>query len=607
MNKICFILGFYLIFSASLFSQNQKLSDSLKQVYDAKSNTIENLNILRLISQNETNQELKINYANELIHKASVDSLFDFLHSGFLQKGNALSNKGDYVEALESYFKSLNFANRIKNQKGIGSLMISIADTYSAMDDSKNAEIYYKNGIDILREVKDDIQLATALLNAGDEYFKTGQYDLALDYFKESGSIFKNMDYLIGTAYNLGNVGMVYAETGEDELAEQNISEAIEILESLQDYLPISVYLTYMADIYINKGDFDTALNYAEQSLSLAKAHKLKDQISEGNLKLAEINELVGDNDSSYKYFKEHIVYRDSVKNIEAVQAMANMRTDYEVSQKQIEVDLLNQKRKTQKIVVFSTLGALFLIGLLTLGLFKRNRYIQATNKIIENERNRSDKLLLNILPEETANELKENGKVKAQRFDSVTVLFSDFKGFTHYAEHLSPEDLVESVDYYFSMFDKILDKYNLEKIKTVGDAYMCAGGLNHHKGDHAQTMVKAAIEMIDFVNETKNSFIHLKAKFDIRIGINSGPVVAGVVGSKKFAYDIWGDTVNVASRMETNSESGKINISENTKILLNDTFVCSYRGNIEIKNRSAVNMYFVEPKLRAEEILETT
>ncbi len=172
--------------------------------------------------------------------------------------------------------------------------------------------------------------------------------------------------------------------------------------------------------------------------------------------------------------------------------------------------------------------------------------------------------------------------------------MFTDFKGFTHYAENLDPEELVESVGHYFSIFDDIMEKYGLEKIKTIGDSYMCAGGLHYHKADHATKMVQAAIEILDFVIETKKDSTKGQIHFDIRIGINTGPVVAGVVGSKKFSYDIWGDTVNVASRMESNSESGKINISENTYLLIKDSFDCEYRGEIKAKNKGMMKMYFV-------------
>ena len=252
----------------------------------------------------------------------------------------------------------------------------------------------------------------------------------------------------------------------------------------------------------------------------------------------------------------------------------------------------LNEKR--QKIVKYITFVIAGLILLLAIGLFKRYKYVRKTNRIIEEEKNRSENLLLNILPEETALELKENGKVQAKQFDSVTVLFTDFEGFTRYADNLSPEKLVETIDFYFSKFDEIVAKYDLEKIKTIGDAYMCAGGLPFPTEDHAHKMIMAAFEIAEFVDETKKNEEATEKIFDIRIGINTGPVVSGVVGSTKFAYDIWGDTVNVASRMESMSELGRINISESTYNLVKDDFECEYRGEIKAKNRGKLKMYFV-------------
>jgi class 3 adenylate cyclase len=274
---------------------------------------------------------------------------------------------------------------------------------------------------------------------------------------------------------------------------------------------------------------------------------------------------------------------------------MANLQTKSEVSQKQAEVDLLNQQKRTQKIVVIAIAVALFLIFLLAVALYRRNRFMRRTKKIIEREKERSDSLLHNILPEETAAELKAYGKVAAKKFDSVTVMFTDFKNFTNYAENLSPELLVESVGYYFSKFDEIMEKHDLEKIKTVGDAYMCAGGLPFPSKDHALNMLKAAFEILDFVEASIKKEDSDHYDFEIRIGINTGPVVAGVVGSKKFSYDIWGDTVNVAARMEAMSETGKINISKTTYELVKNEYDCEYRGEIEAKNKGKIKMYFVK------------
>jgi class 3 adenylate cyclase len=215
---------------------------------------------------------------------------------------------------------------------------------------------------------------------------------------------------------------------------------------------------------------------------------------------------------------------------------------------------------------------------------------VENKNTELHREQKRSESLLLNILPEETAEELKNNGYSKARFHPNATILFSDFVGFTKIAENLTPEELVFRIDYYFKAFDSIIEKYNIEKIKTIGDAYMCAGGIPKPDDQHAERVINAAKEIIAFVEAEKKKN---KDHFEIRIGISSGPVVSGVVGTKKFAYDIWGDAVNVASRMESNSESGKINISGSTYRLIKDKFPCSYRGKIDAKNKGRIEMYF--------------
>ena len=537
---------------------------------------------------------MSLQYAEELIALSKSENNYLYLHRGYFQKGNKLRVIGDLNKSLDAFFKSEAAAGKAKYSVGQGTAYSSIADVYSVMGNSKNAYLYYNKAIKLLRNTDNSIGLASALLNAGDEYFKNKKYDLALRNFKESGEIFKKANYLIGTAYNLGNIGMVCAEQGKDVLAMKYISKAIKILEELKDYYAISDYLTYMSAIYLKQNNNAVALNYALRSLELAQKYGLKDQISNSNLKLSELYQLAGNPEEAFKHYKNHIIYRDSVTNLKSVQQMADLRTNYEVSQKQVEVDLLNQGKKNRQIIAISSAISSGLVFLLAFGMFRRYKFIKKTNVIIEEEKNRSDSLLLNILPEETAQELKQNGKVLAKKFESVTVLFTDFEAFTQYAEKLPPEKLVESVDYYFSKFDTIMEKYDLEKIKTVGDCYMCAGGLPFPTKDHACKMVLAAFEIASFVKDSKNNNPLNDVRFEIRIGINSGPVVAGVVGTKKFAYDIWGDTVNIASRMESNSEPGKINISQNTYELIKDTFNCDYRGEIEVKNRGMMKMYFV-------------
>jgi adenylate cyclase len=208
----------------------------------------------------------------------------------------------------------------------------------------------------------------------------------------------------------------------------------------------------------------------------------------------------------------------------------------------------------------------------------------------------RTDELLLNILPGQIATELKETGVTKAKDFDSVTVLFTDFENFTSIAERMSAQELVNEIHYCYSAFDQIITAHGLEKIKTIGDSYMCVAGLPVERGTHAVDAVMAALAINDFVTrEQQLRQVNGQTWFNIRIGLHSGPVVAGIVGLKKFAYDIWGDTVNIASRLESSGEPGKVNISGSTYDLVRDQFACQYRGRIEAKHKGEIDMYFVE------------
>ncbi len=596
-------LCFFYFQYESINAQDQRIADSLVKIYqqDTLKNSLK-FELLRNLAFNEVNDlPLSLKYAEELIGLSKKEDNSLYLYRGYSQKGNGHSRLGNLEIALDAFFKSLAAAKKAEFIAGEGIANMAIADIYSLKGNSSNAETYYNTAIELLRKTDDSVLLATALSNAGDEYFNTKNYDTALQYFEESGNILKNVDYLIGTAYNKGNIGMVYAEQGKNVLAEEYLHEAIAMLEELQDYYGISAFLPYLSAIYARQNDLPSALRYAKRSLELATAHGFKEQISGANLQLSKLYEQAGNLSESYKYYKNYIVYRDLVNNIKSVQETANRRITYVVSQKQVEVDLLEKeseiqqlKGKRQSILNYASVIALVLTVLLALGLYYRYNFIKKTNRIIEEEKNRSEKLLRNILPDETALELKQKGKVKAKKFESVTVLFTDFKDFTHSSSNLTPENLVRSVDYYFSKFDEVMVKHGLEKIKTMGDSYMCAGGLHFHEADHALKMVQAAFEVGQIMDDTKKIAEENIMPYDIRIGIHTGPVVAGVVGTRKFAYDIWGDTVNVASRMESSSETGKINISESTYKLIKDKFDCDYRGELEVKNKGKMKMYFV-------------
>ncbi|MEL6867829.1 MAG: adenylate/guanylate cyclase domain-containing protein [Bacteroidota bacterium] len=286
------------------------------------------------------------------------------------------------------------------------------------------------------------------------------------------------------------------------------------------------------------------------------------------------------------------------------VAELSREKLEQEVLLKEKEVALWKAKdtaNRNRLLWILSLLITAFLIvlALILYGRFraknKANAVLSEKNKIIEDERERSDELLLNILPQSIANELKEHGKAKAQRFESVTVLFADFRNFTHISELLSPEQLVNELDHCFKAFDYIISNYKIEKIKTIGDAYMCASGLDSKRGLPTD-MIKAAIEIQEFLYDYKQErSARGLPYFEARIGVHTGPVVAGVVGVKKFAYDIWGETVNIAARMEANCEPGRINVSEATYDKIRYQFDFEYRGKGEAKNVGQIDMYYVK------------
>ncbi|MGN6193326.1 MAG: adenylate/guanylate cyclase domain-containing protein [Ginsengibacter sp.] len=597
LSKVICLTIFFFLPALNAHCQDQKIADSLVTIF--RQNSLKDtaqLELLRNLSFNESRDlNLSLQYAEELIRLAKKEGNDRYLHAGYFQKGNKERLLGDLDEALKAYFNALEVSKKINRLSLQGSDYGAIAAAYSESKDATNSMLYFHKAISTLRQIadtdkvrqaNDSIQLASAILNAGDELRNNGNYDSALIYFNESKKIFEKKNYPVGVAYNLGNTGMVYAAQGKDDLASQNMNEAITILQQQGDFYPICVYLISISDIYTKKGDHHKALDYALESLKLAQQHGLKEQIAGANQKLSQLYQSAGNIPEAYQYYKDYIIYRDSVVNLNTVQKMADMRTNYEVSQKQVQVDLLKQQKRNQWIIMVATFVILGLtIGILVL-LYRFYKKIAKEKKV-------SETLLLNILPAETAKELKQNGKVEAVKLDEVTVLFTDFVQFTRAAENTNPVQLVKSIDYYFKGFDQITLKYGLEKIKTIGDSYMCACGLPTPNQAHAQQVVQAAKEMIALVNDEFTNADDLN-HFEIRIGIHTGPVVAGIVGIKKWQYDIWGDTVNIASRMEANSTAGRINLSESTYKKIKDEFPCEYRGEIQVKNHDSVKMYFL-------------
>jgi serine phosphatase RsbU (regulator of sigma subunit)/Tfp pilus assembly protein PilF len=428
-----FLIVFLYFMSPNLYSQDQKVADSLSMIYQTKTLTdTAKLDLLRKLSFNEVRDlNLSLKYAEELISLAIKTGSNKFLGSGYFLKGNKKRLFGDLEEALDAYIKSAEVARLDNNMKGEGNAYGAIADIYSISKNHPNARLYYKKAIAILRESKDSVALASAILNAGDDYMSNQIYDTAYMNFTLSKIIFEKLNYLPGIAYNLGNIGMVYANTGKPNLAEKNIEEAIKILEDLEDYYPICVYLISMADIYIEKGDKLTALKYSMRSLNLAQQHGLKEQISDANLKLSELYEKAGEMGESFKFYKDHIAYRDSVNNIKSIQKLADLRTEFEVKNKQEEVNVLKKNKKAQLIMILS----LLLILLMALGLIMLYYYSLKRSRILSaalDERN--------ILLEKQSAELKEQNDKIIKTNEELKRLFE--------ITSIQKEEIISSINY---------------------------------------------------------------------------------------------------------------------------------------------------------------
>ena len=274
------------------------------------------------------------------------------------------------------------------------------------------------------------------------------------------------------------------------------------------------------------------------------------------------------------------------------------------------ESELLSLKLKVLPMWYFSKLAILlfFVLGFLILWTiydflelrFARKQYFleQIINKRTEDliiEKEKTETLLANVLPKNTADEIIAKGKATKIKYNFVTVLFSDIQGFTKIAEEMNPEILIDELDKFFFHFDSVVEKFGIEKIKTIGDAYMCAGGIPEKNRTNPVEVILAALEMQAYMKSLKEaSKIEGIKYWDIRIGIHTGTVVAGVVGHKKLSYDIWGDTVNTASRMESAGEAGKINISGTTYEFVKEFFLCEHRGKMPVKYKGELDMYFV-------------
>lgn len=537
--------------------------------------------------------------------------------------GNNYDSKPDGPKALECYYHALKLFEELDYKKGIAAVTGNMANVYYMQKDFAKALQFSLKSLDMAERIGDKRMILYNINNIGNDYGKLGNYEKALEYFFKLLKIIEGStdpDNLAGAYLAIGGT---YHLLEKYQLALEYELKALKTLQTSSDdkgllyavlidvaraYYALSLPASTKSQIGLTAAELRReAINYGIKSLEIAKEVNAPRMFEETFTFLSAVYASNGDYKKALDYQKEARNISDSVFSIENNIKISNLETkrsielkqkDIEIKDKQIALDNLAVAKKRNERGYF--IAGLGLLGSVIVVVFrsyktqqKNNTLLTKTNSLLNVEKKRSDDLLLNILPSEVAEELKEKGSADAQFFDEVTVIFTDFVSFTEVSENLSPQDLVTELDTCFKAFDEITGKYNIEKIKTIGDAYLAVCGLPLPNKKHAENVVRAATEINAFM-QTRSS-IKGNNTFGIRIGIHTGSVVAGIVGIKKFAYDIWGDTVNTAARMEQNSETGKINISQTTYELVKDTISCTYRGEIKAKGKGMLKMYFVE------------
>jgi class 3 adenylate cyclase len=451
----------------------------------------------------------------------------------------------------------------------------------------------------IQKEIGDINGIALSHNNFGMIYFKMKNYDEALMHHQEAMHIREKIGDKKGIADSYYFIAEAYRVKQDYTRALENHLNALKIEIEIGYNLGIADSYVDIGNVYLLQKNYREAIVYLNKGLLKAKEMGLLDDLKKGYGGLAEAHAGLRDFKNAYEFHKLFLAVKDSIMNNENTKEITEMRVAYDQDKKdkvreEQEKAAAQQRKAThdKEVIIRDSFIGGFAIVLLFAGIFFRQR------NNISKEKKRSDNLLLNILPEETAEELKHTGTAKTKTYKMVSVMFTDFKNFTQASEKLTPEELVKEIHECYSEFDRIIERHFIEKIKTIGDSYMCAAGLPIANTTNAVDAVQAAIEIRNFMMARKYTSHSGRegTAFDIRIGVHTGPVVAGIVGIKKFAYDIWGDTVNIASRMESSGETGKVNISGATYELVKDKFACTHRGKISAKNKGEVDMYFVEP-----------
>jgi class 3 adenylate cyclase/Tfp pilus assembly protein PilF len=649
MRKWLALIGLFLMLGSESGKAQDGIIDSLKVVIiTGEDDTIKVQNLI-LLSQNfaGTDNPNAIYYASKARDLAITLNYQPGRAKALKYIGLGYYYQAEFVQTIDYWEQSLAVYEDIGDKLGIANILSNLGAVNTAEGDETRGIEYLLRSRTIAEEVQDTFRLSTVLLNIGFVYSKKEEtYDKALEYYNQALPLFEYQNYADGIGTVTLNIGVIFLDKGEYDSAEVYVERSLKAVKGTE-IEPSSLY--YLGRVYAGRGEYERALLVQQQAMALAKSYGSKldeakaimgmgetyqlqgqhrraldlylqampllqgtadfknelQEVYEGlSLSFAEVNDF----QNAYKYqelltaIKDTLFYAANQKKLDLLVSI------FDNEKKQGEIELLTKDKALQeanlqkeKIVKNAFLGGFVVIFVIAFIIFRNYRNKVKTNKLLDKQNEEIEGLLLNILPAEVAKELQHEGYATPQNYESATVLFTDFKGFTQISSGLLPHELIAELNSYFNEFDDIIGKHNLEKIKTIGDAYMCAGGIPSANTTHAVDAVEAGLAIQKYIarkNEKRNA--DGLVPWELRVGIHTGPIVAGVVGRKKYAYDIWGDAVNIASRMESNGEAYKVNISEATYHLVKDKFKCVARGKISVKGAGEKDMYFVEGPIAA-------
>ena len=553
--------------------------------------------------------QIQDDYVAALKYHKEALSIFEELNNPY-NMGVALNNIGTLYYNKGQYDKALDYFSQSLEQVGdeypdLGRSIVNIGSIYSDLGDHEKALSYHLQGLKLNEALNDQLFYASCLSFVGGEYRYLQQYDSALVYLNRSLDISESLGNSGSSGAALLKLGQLYIDLKDYLKARDALERSVEMHLSIGDGTSAVVAMIPMGTVNFKLGEYSNSVSVCRRALEQAEQLQL---IAEQELAckcLYKAYKALGNSQKALEYHERVLVLNDSSKILEMdkkLQQLEFAKQLAEDSLMQVEKDLqvemvhqaeLRDKDRNRNVAIGAGIFFLVLSG----GFYSRWRYVKKSKQIIEKEKDRSENLLLNILPSEIAEELKQKGSVDAQDFEQVSVLFTDFKGFTSRSEKLTAKELVREINQCFKAFDHICEKFRIEKIKTIGDAYMAGGGLPVPSNDAVKNTVLAALEMQTFMTQRATEKMSSnEIPFEMRVGIHTGPVVAGIVGVKKFQYDIWGDTVNTASRVESSGAVGKVNISRATYDIIKDDpeFDFEARGKIKTKGKGELEMFFV-------------